>query len=127
MQFQHSVIIIIFKVNSKVVFNCSCFPLLFTKPCSVSRLPFQDDGRLASSMERAETGQGDQQALNTSWSSPQHSLRSQSLRSSPVAYKKPQPSGELQRRSSTSLGERVEFEMGTAYVLLFCVVAFTFI
>ncbi|XP_020636368.3 1-phosphatidylinositol 3-phosphate 5-kinase isoform X2 [Pogona vitticeps] len=66
----------------------------------------KDDGRLASSMERAETGQGDQQALNTNWSSPQHNLRSQSLRSSPVAYKKSQPSGELQRRSSTSLENR---------------------
>uniref|UniRef100_A0A670HRR6 1-phosphatidylinositol-3-phosphate 5-kinase n=1 Tax=Podarcis muralis TaxID=64176 RepID=A0A670HRR6_PODMU len=55
---------------------------------------------------RAETGQGDQQTLNASWSSPQHTLRSQSLRSSPVPYKKTQPSGELQRRSSASLDNR---------------------
>uniref|UniRef100_A0A670HSH7 1-phosphatidylinositol-3-phosphate 5-kinase n=1 Tax=Podarcis muralis TaxID=64176 RepID=A0A670HSH7_PODMU len=66
----------------------------------------RDDGRLASSVERAETGQGDQQTLNASWSSPQHTLRSQSLRSSPVPYKKTQPSGELQRRSSASLDNR---------------------
>ncbi|XP_077774645.1 1-phosphatidylinositol 3-phosphate 5-kinase isoform X4 [Podarcis muralis] len=66
----------------------------------------RDDGRLASSVERAETGQGDQQTLNASWSSPQHTLRSQSLRSSPVPYKKAQPSGELQRRSSASLDNR---------------------
>ncbi|KAH0621683.1 hypothetical protein JD844_023255 [Phrynosoma platyrhinos] len=67
----------------------------------------RDDGRLASSVvERAEAGQGDQQALNANWSSPQHSLRSQSLRSSPVAYKKSQPSGEFQRRSSASLESR---------------------
>ncbi|XP_042323740.1 1-phosphatidylinositol 3-phosphate 5-kinase isoform X6 [Sceloporus undulatus] len=67
----------------------------------------RDDGRLASSVvERAEAGQGDQQALNANWSSPQHSLRSRSLRSSPVAYKKSQPSGELQRRSSASLENR---------------------
>ncbi|XP_062972178.1 1-phosphatidylinositol 3-phosphate 5-kinase [Elgaria multicarinata webbii] len=64
----------------------------------------KDDGRLASSVERAETGQGDQQALNANWSSPQHSLRSQSLRSSPVAYKKTQTSGD--RRSSASLDNR---------------------
>ncbi|XP_033026237.1 1-phosphatidylinositol 3-phosphate 5-kinase isoform X2 [Lacerta agilis] len=68
----------------------------------------RDDGRLASSVERAETGQGDQQALNASWSSPQHTLRSRSLRSSPVPYKKNQPSGELQRRSSASLDNRRE-------------------
>ncbi|XP_034994231.2 1-phosphatidylinositol 3-phosphate 5-kinase isoform X3 [Zootoca vivipara] len=66
----------------------------------------RDDGRLASSVERAETGQGDQQTLNASWSSPQHTLKSQSLRSSPVPYKKNQPSGELQRRSSASLDTR---------------------
>nr|XP_034994239.1 1-phosphatidylinositol 3-phosphate 5-kinase isoform X4 [Zootoca vivipara] len=66
----------------------------------------RDDGRLASSVGRAETGQGDQQTLNASWSSPQHTLKSQSLRSSPVPYKKNQPSGELQRRSSASLDTR---------------------
>ncbi|XP_061463816.1 1-phosphatidylinositol 3-phosphate 5-kinase isoform X4 [Rhineura floridana] len=66
----------------------------------------KDDGRLASSVERAETGQGDQQTLNASWTSPQHTLKSQSLRSSPVPYKKTQPSGELQRRSSASLDNR---------------------
>ncbi|XP_070588237.1 1-phosphatidylinositol 3-phosphate 5-kinase isoform X1 [Erythrolamprus reginae] len=67
----------------------------------------KDDGRLAPSVERAEIGQGDhQQTLNANWSSPEHPSRSQSLRSSPVAYKKPQPAGELQRRSSTSLDNR---------------------
>ncbi|KAG8124682.1 hypothetical protein E2320_019935 [Naja naja] len=67
----------------------------------------KDDGRLAPSVERAEIGQGDhQQTLNANWSSPEHSSRSQSLRSSPIAYKKTQPAGELQRRSSTSLDNR---------------------
>uniref|UniRef100_A0A670YKD0 1-phosphatidylinositol 3-phosphate 5-kinase n=1 Tax=Pseudonaja textilis TaxID=8673 RepID=A0A670YKD0_PSETE len=56
---------------------------------------------------KAEIGKGDhQQTLNANWSSPEHSSRSQSLRSSPIAYKKTQPAGELQRRSSTSLDSR---------------------
>lgn len=59
-----------------------------------------DDGRLASTVERTETGQGDQQMLSANWSSPQHTLRTQSLRS---PYKK-QTSGE--RRSSTTLGKQ---------------------
>uniref|UniRef100_A0A8C5RWY7 Uncharacterized protein n=1 Tax=Laticauda laticaudata TaxID=8630 RepID=A0A8C5RWY7_LATLA len=72
-----------------------------------NNFPFLDDGRLAPSVERAEIGQGDhQQTLNANWSSPEHSSRSQSLRSSPIAYKKTQPAGELQRRSSTSLDNR---------------------
>ncbi|XP_044287721.1 1-phosphatidylinositol 3-phosphate 5-kinase isoform X3 [Varanus komodoensis] len=64
----------------------------------------KDDSRIASSAERTETGQGDQQTVNANWSSPQHSLRSHSQRSSPVAYKKSQPSGE--RRSSATLDNR---------------------
>ncbi|XP_053138781.1 1-phosphatidylinositol 3-phosphate 5-kinase isoform X2 [Hemicordylus capensis] len=59
----------------------------------------KDDGRLASSVERAETGQGDQRTLSANWSSAQHTLRAQSLRSH-VPYRK-QASGE--RRCSTSL------------------------
>ncbi|XP_060113445.1 1-phosphatidylinositol 3-phosphate 5-kinase [Heteronotia binoei] len=64
----------------------------------------KDDGRPVFSAERAETGQGDQPPLNTSWPSPQHCSRGQSLRS-PVPYKKT-IAGELQRRSSTSLDSR---------------------
>ncbi|XP_074002118.1 1-phosphatidylinositol 3-phosphate 5-kinase isoform X2 [Numenius arquata] len=55
------------------------------------------------SKERAEAGQSDPQALSGGWSSPQHPSRAQSLRS-PVPYKK-QLTGELQRRSSTTLGD----------------------
>lgn len=61
-----------------------------------------DDGRLSSPAERAEAGQSDPQVLSSGWSSPQHPTRAQSLRS-PVPYKK-QLTGELQRRSSTTLG-----------------------
>ncbi|XP_066481245.1 1-phosphatidylinositol 3-phosphate 5-kinase isoform X2 [Tiliqua scincoides] len=60
----------------------------------------KDDGRLASSVERTEAGQGDQQMLSANWSSPQHTLRTHSLRS---PYKK-QTTGE--RRSSTTLENR---------------------
>lgn len=61
-----------------------------------------DDGRLSSPAERAEAGQNDPQVLSGGWSSPQHPTRAQSLRS-PIPYKK-QLTGELQRRSSTTLG-----------------------
>ncbi|XP_077175393.1 1-phosphatidylinositol 3-phosphate 5-kinase isoform X5 [Paroedura picta] len=64
----------------------------------------KDDGRLTTSAEQPETGQGDQPSLTASWPNPQHSLKGQSLRS-PVLYKKT-ISGELQRRSSASLESR---------------------
>ncbi|XP_054827187.1 1-phosphatidylinositol 3-phosphate 5-kinase isoform X2 [Eublepharis macularius] len=64
----------------------------------------KDDGRLASSAERSETGQGDQQPLNANWPSLQAASRAQTLRS-PVPYKKQIPA-ELQRRSSASLDSR---------------------
>lgn len=67
--------------------------------CFLSSL---DDGRLSSPAERAEAGQSDPQALSGGWSSPQHPTRAQSLRS-PIPYKKPL-TGELQRRSSATLG-----------------------
>uniref|UniRef100_A0A8D0GHP6 1-phosphatidylinositol 3-phosphate 5-kinase n=1 Tax=Sphenodon punctatus TaxID=8508 RepID=A0A8D0GHP6_SPHPU len=60
------------------------------------------------SKERAETGQGDQQALSGIYSSPPHTSRAQSLRS-PVPYKK-QITGELHRRSSTGLDTRRKVE-----------------
>ncbi|XP_050772031.1 1-phosphatidylinositol 3-phosphate 5-kinase isoform X1 [Gopherus flavomarginatus] len=65
----------------------------------------KDDGRLASP---AESGQGEQQALSGTWSSPQHTSRAQSLRS-PVPYKK-QLTGELQRRASATLDTRRKVE-----------------
>ncbi|CAM5147944.1 unnamed protein product [Eretmochelys imbricata] len=65
----------------------------------------KDDGRLSSP---AESGQGEQQALSGTWSSPQHTSRAQSLRS-PVPYKK-QLTGELQRRASTTLDTRRKVE-----------------
>ncbi|XP_074450118.1 1-phosphatidylinositol 3-phosphate 5-kinase isoform X15 [Larus michahellis] len=68
----------------------------------------RDDGRLSSPAERAEAGQSDPQALSGGWSSPQHPTRAQSLRS-PVPYKK-QLTGELQRRSSTTLDNRRKVE-----------------
>ncbi|XP_072730830.1 1-phosphatidylinositol 3-phosphate 5-kinase isoform X5 [Ciconia boyciana] len=68
----------------------------------------KDDGRLSSPAERAEAGQSDPQALSGGWSSPQHPTRAQSLRS-PVPYKK-QLTGELQRRSSTTLDNRRKVE-----------------
>ncbi|XP_055575234.1 1-phosphatidylinositol 3-phosphate 5-kinase isoform X6 [Falco cherrug] len=68
----------------------------------------KDDGRLSSPAERAETGQSDPQALSGGWSSPQHPTRAQSLRS-PVPYKK-QLTGELQRRSSSTLDNRRKVE-----------------
>ncbi|XP_037768106.1 1-phosphatidylinositol 3-phosphate 5-kinase isoform X2 [Chelonia mydas] len=55
-----------------------------------------------------ESGQGEQQALSGTWSSPQHTSRAQSLRS-PVPYKK-QLTGELQRRASTTLDTRRKVE-----------------
>ncbi|NXX45080.1 FYV1 kinase, partial [Tricholaema leucomelas] len=58
--------------------------------------------------ERAEAGQSDPQALSGGWSSPQHPTRAQSLRS-PVPYKK-HPTGELQRRSSSTLDNRRKVE-----------------
>ncbi|NXL01118.1 FYV1 kinase, partial [Mesembrinibis cayennensis] len=61
-----------------------------------------------SKAERAEAGQSDQQALSGGWSSPQHPTRAQSLRS-PIPYKK-QLTGELQRRSSTTLDNRRKVE-----------------
>lgn len=67
--------------------------------CFLSTL---DDGRLSSPAERAEAGQSDPQALSGGWSSPQQPTRAQSLRS-PIPYKKPL-TGELQRRSSATLG-----------------------
>uniref|UniRef100_A0A672TVH0 Phosphoinositide kinase, FYVE-type zinc finger containing n=1 Tax=Strigops habroptila TaxID=2489341 RepID=A0A672TVH0_STRHB len=67
----------------------------------------KDDGRLSSTAERAEAGQSDPQALSGSWSRPQHP-RTQS-QSSPVPYKK-QLTGELQRRSSTTLDNRRKVE-----------------
>uniref|UniRef100_A0A8C0F8F6 1-phosphatidylinositol 3-phosphate 5-kinase n=1 Tax=Bubo bubo TaxID=30461 RepID=A0A8C0F8F6_BUBBB len=60
------------------------------------------------SKERAEAGQSDPQALSGGWSSPQHPMRAQSLRS-PVPYKK-QLTSELQRRSSTTLDNRRKVE-----------------
>ncbi|XP_052532005.1 1-phosphatidylinositol 3-phosphate 5-kinase isoform X9 [Tympanuchus pallidicinctus] len=68
----------------------------------------KDDGRLSSPAERAEAAQADSQALSSSWSSPQHPPRAQSLRS-PVTYKK-QLTGELQRRSSSTLDNRRKVE-----------------
>ncbi|XP_052647249.1 1-phosphatidylinositol 3-phosphate 5-kinase isoform X12 [Harpia harpyja] len=68
----------------------------------------RDDGRLSSPAERAEAGQSDPQVLSSGWSSPQHPTRAQSLRS-PVPYKK-QLTGELQRRSSTTLDNRRKVE-----------------
>eukprot|EP00076_Gallus_gallus_P023294 XP_015145024.1 1-phosphatidylinositol 3-phosphate 5-kinase isoform X5 [Gallus gallus] len=68
----------------------------------------KDDGRLSSPAERAEAAQTDSQALSSSWSSPQHPPRAQSLRS-PVPYKK-QLTGELQRRSSSTLDNRRKVE-----------------
>ncbi|XP_040459720.1 1-phosphatidylinositol 3-phosphate 5-kinase isoform X4 [Falco naumanni] len=68
----------------------------------------KDDGRLSSPAERAEAGQSDPQALSGGWSSPQHPSRAQSLRS-PVPYKK-QLTGELQRRSSSTLDYRRKVE-----------------
>ncbi|KAM7152946.1 1-phosphatidylinositol 3-phosphate 5-kinase isoform 1-T1 [Macrochelys suwanniensis] len=65
----------------------------------------KDDGRLSSP---AESGQGEQQALSGTWSSPQHTSRAQSLRS-PVPYKK-QLTGELQRRASATLDTRRKVE-----------------
>lgn len=61
-----------------------------------------DDGRLSSPAEKTEAGQSVPQALSGGWSSPQHPTRAQSLRS-PIPYKK-QLTGELQRRSSATLG-----------------------
>ncbi|NXJ09592.1 FYV1 kinase, partial [Odontophorus gujanensis] len=61
-----------------------------------------------SKAERAEAAQADSQALSSSWSSPQHPPRAQSLRS-PVPYKK-QLTGELQRRSSSTLDNRRKVE-----------------
>uniref|UniRef100_A0A669QB07 1-phosphatidylinositol 3-phosphate 5-kinase n=1 Tax=Phasianus colchicus TaxID=9054 RepID=A0A669QB07_PHACC len=61
-----------------------------------------------SKAERAEAAQTDSQALSSSWSSPQHPPRAQSLRS-PVTYKK-QLTGELQRRSSATLDNRRKVE-----------------
>ncbi|NXU79255.1 FYV1 kinase, partial [Oreotrochilus melanogaster] len=61
-----------------------------------------------SKAERAEAGQSEPQALSDGWSSPQHPTRAQSLRS-PVPYKK-QLTGELQRRSSTTLDSRRKVE-----------------
>ncbi|XP_064142811.1 1-phosphatidylinositol 3-phosphate 5-kinase isoform X11 [Loxodonta africana] len=49
--------------------------------------------------ERAEGGQGEQQSLSGSWTSPQLPVRTQSVRS-PTPYKKPLNEG-LHRRSST--------------------------
>uniref|UniRef100_A0A7N4PKV5 Phosphoinositide kinase, FYVE-type zinc finger containing n=1 Tax=Sarcophilus harrisii TaxID=9305 RepID=A0A7N4PKV5_SARHA len=60
------------------------------------------------SKERPEGGQGDQQSLGGSWASPQHSSRTQSVRS-PVAYKK-QLNEDLHRRSSTILDTRRKAE-----------------
>ncbi|XP_015416617.1 PREDICTED: 1-phosphatidylinositol 3-phosphate 5-kinase isoform X7 [Myotis davidii] len=51
--------------------------------------------------ERAEGGQGEQQSLSGSWTSPQLPSRAQSVRS-PAPYKKQLPE-QLQRRSSTVL------------------------
>ncbi|XP_070278104.1 1-phosphatidylinositol 3-phosphate 5-kinase isoform X9 [Myotis yumanensis] len=51
--------------------------------------------------ERAEGGQGEQQSLSGSWTSPQLPSRAQSVRS-PTSYKK-QLNEQLQRRSSTVL------------------------
>ncbi|XP_019378990.1 PREDICTED: 1-phosphatidylinositol 3-phosphate 5-kinase isoform X1 [Gavialis gangeticus] len=68
----------------------------------------KDDGRLSSAAERAETGSSDPQALSGTWASPQHPSRTQSLRS-PVPYKK-QLTGELQRRSSTTLDNQRKVE-----------------
>ncbi|XP_023588823.1 1-phosphatidylinositol 3-phosphate 5-kinase isoform X11 [Trichechus manatus latirostris] len=53
--------------------------------------------------ERAEGGQGEQQSLSGSWTSPQLPTRTQSVRS-PTPYKKPL-NEELHRRSSTVLAE----------------------
>ncbi|XP_074154973.1 1-phosphatidylinositol 3-phosphate 5-kinase isoform X1 [Sminthopsis crassicaudata] len=60
------------------------------------------------SKERPEGGQGDQQSLGGNWASPQHSSRTQSVRS-PVAYKK-QLNEDLHRRSSTILDTRRKAE-----------------
>ncbi|XP_056662968.1 1-phosphatidylinositol 3-phosphate 5-kinase isoform X4 [Monodelphis domestica] len=60
------------------------------------------------SKERPEGGQGDQQPLSGSWTSPQHSSRTQSVRS-PISYKKP-INEELHRRSSTVLDTRRKAE-----------------
>ncbi|XP_064142808.1 1-phosphatidylinositol 3-phosphate 5-kinase isoform X8 [Loxodonta africana] len=53
--------------------------------------------------ERAEGGQGEQQSLSGSWTSPQLPVRTQSVRS-PTPYKKPLNEG-LHRRSSTVSAE----------------------
>ncbi|KAF6115513.1 phosphoinositide kinase, FYVE-type zinc finger containing [Phyllostomus discolor] len=58
--------------------------------------------------ERAEGGQGEQQSLGGTWTSPQLPSRAQSVRS-PTPYKK-QPNEELQRRSSTVLETRRKAE-----------------
>lgn len=81
-------VLLIFSVVSEWLFFCF--------------LSTPDDGRLSSPAERAEAAQTDSQALSSSWSSPQHPPRAQSLRS-PVTYKK-QLTSELQRRSSSTLG-----------------------
>lgn len=80
--------LLVFFIMSKQLVSCFLSP--------------PDDGRLSSPAERAETGQSDPQSLSGGWSSPQHPTRAQSLRS-PVPYKT-QLTGELQRRSSTTLG-----------------------
>ncbi|ELW72694.1 1-phosphatidylinositol-3-phosphate 5-kinase [Tupaia chinensis] len=58
--------------------------------------------------ERAEGGQGEQQSLSGSWTSPQLPSRTQSVRS-PTPYKK-QLNEELQRRSSAVLDTRRKAE-----------------
>ncbi|XP_069471711.1 1-phosphatidylinositol 3-phosphate 5-kinase isoform X3 [Ambystoma mexicanum] len=64
----------------------------------------KDEGRPTSTLERTESGQGDQSALREKWASPLHSPRAQSVRF-PVLYRK-QLDGDLMRRSSTSSESR---------------------
>ncbi|XP_078536468.1 1-phosphatidylinositol 3-phosphate 5-kinase isoform X1 [Lissotriton helveticus] len=64
----------------------------------------KDDGRPASTLDRAEVGQGDQPALREKWASPLNSPRAQSVRF-PVLYRK-QLDGDLMRRSSSTSESR---------------------
>lgn len=71
----------------------------------LNSLVFQNNAKLSFATERAEGGQGEQQSLSGSWTSPQLPSRAQSVRS-PAPHKK-QLHEQLQRRSSTVLGQTV--------------------
>uniref|UniRef100_G1NUD5 1-phosphatidylinositol 3-phosphate 5-kinase n=1 Tax=Myotis lucifugus TaxID=59463 RepID=G1NUD5_MYOLU len=74
----------------------------------LNSLVFQNNAKLPFATERAEGGQGEQQSLSGSWTSPQLPSRAQSVRS-PTPYKK-QLNEQLQRRSSTVLETRRKAE-----------------